>query len=312
MNHLLTFEFDRKLKPSNAVGLPEVHGFSDGGEQAYGTVIFLHCTLEDGNYCCVPVMIKPFVAPLKKKTIPRLELLGCLALSRMYDTCQEALKFAKIKDCKRVFCVDSSTALSWIRTPPRQFRSFVSARVAEIEETVGVEDFHYIRLKSNSADALTRGIEPEQLTSWLEGPSFLRLPETEWPDFRDATQSSQVEDAETLKEKKPSVKSERVDKRNATTSEVHASFAAQEERKDNPILSHLLKTCSTFPKVRKTLAYVHRFVQNARKKNVYKGPLSVQELKDSKIQLFKWSQLHLDITLLDKKLVAKTDQNGLL
>ena len=41
MNHLLTFEFDRKLKPSNA---PEVHGFSDGGEQAYGAVIFLRWT----------------------------------------------------------------------------------------------------------------------------------------------------------------------------------------------------------------------------------------------------------------------------
>ena len=310
MNHLLTFEFDRKLKPSNAVGPPEVHGISDRGEQAYGAVIFLRWTLDDGSYRCVPVMVKPFVAPLKKKSIPRIELLGCLALSRMYDTCQEALKFAKIKDCKRVFWVDSSTALSWIRTPPRQFRPFVSARVAEIQETVG--DFRYIRSKSNPADALTRGIEPEQLTSWLEGPSFLRLPETGWPDFQDASQSSQAEDGETLKEKKPPEKIERVNQCSATTREVHASSATREVRKDNPIFSHLLKACSTFPKVCRTLAYVRRFIQNAMKNNVSKGPLSVQELKDSEIQLFKWSQLHLDVILLDKKLVAKTDQNGLL
>ena len=37
--------------------------------------------------------------------------------------------------------LDSSTFLSWIRTPKRQFKPVVSARVAEIQETVGVDDF---------------------------------------------------------------------------------------------------------------------------------------------------------------------------
>ena len=78
INDLLSFHFVRKLKPSNAVGVPQIHGSSDGGEQAYGAVIFLRWKLAGGNYCCVPVMIKAFVAPLKKKSIPRLELLGCL------------------------------------------------------------------------------------------------------------------------------------------------------------------------------------------------------------------------------------------
>ena len=41
INHLLTFEFDRRLKPKHAVGIPQVHGFCDGGEKAYGAVIFL-------------------------------------------------------------------------------------------------------------------------------------------------------------------------------------------------------------------------------------------------------------------------------
>ena len=35
MNYLLTLEFDRKLKPSNAIGRPELHGFSDGGELGF-------------------------------------------------------------------------------------------------------------------------------------------------------------------------------------------------------------------------------------------------------------------------------------
>jgi hypothetical protein len=55
MNQLLMFELDRKLKPNNAIGSPEVHGFSDGGEQAFGGVIYLRWKLDDGSYRCVAV-----------------------------------------------------------------------------------------------------------------------------------------------------------------------------------------------------------------------------------------------------------------
>ena len=33
LNQLLTYEFDRKLKPDNEVGLPEIHGFCDGSRR---------------------------------------------------------------------------------------------------------------------------------------------------------------------------------------------------------------------------------------------------------------------------------------
>ena len=290
MNHLLAFEFDRKLKPSHAVGVPQVQGFCDGGEKAYGAVIFLRWELKNGSYKCVPVLIKSFVAPLKKKTIPRLELMGCLTLARMYNTCRTSLQFANIQDCKRIFWVDSSTVLSWIRSPPRQFKPFVSARVAEIQETVGVDDFRYIRSKSNPADILTRGTEPSRLTDWLEGPSFLHLPEPEWPKFQIEDQSIREEETEVVMETKTSEKTNMPVKHEATIAEVNAikheaataDINVKLERvksEDNPILHQLLKTCSTFPKIRRTLAYVRRFVQNASKKNAKTGPITVQELK---------------------------------
>lgn len=140
MNHLLSLQFDRNLKPSTAIGKPEIHGFSDSGEQGFGAVIFLRWELDDGSYYCVPVIIKAFVAPVKKKSIPTLELLGCLALLRIYDTCKKMLEFAKIDEAKKLLWVDSTTVLSWIRTPPKVFRPFISARVAEIQETVRTED----------------------------------------------------------------------------------------------------------------------------------------------------------------------------
>jgi len=58
------------LKPDNAVGLPEIHGFCDGGEKAYGAVVFLRWKLANSNYFCVPLMVKAFVASLKEKYIP--------------------------------------------------------------------------------------------------------------------------------------------------------------------------------------------------------------------------------------------------
>ena len=177
INDLLSFQFDRKLKPSKAVGVPQIHGFSDSGEQAYGAVIFLWWKLAGGDYRCFPVMIKAFVAPLKKKSIPRLELLGCLARVRMYVTCVKALEFTKAQDWERFFWINLSTVLSWIRTPPREFRPFVSARMAEIQETIEADQIRYIKSNNNPADALTRGIHLNHLMKWSEGPSFLELPE---------------------------------------------------------------------------------------------------------------------------------------
>ena len=109
---LQTLAIDHKLKPSNADGLPEIHGFSDVGDQAFGAVLFLRWRLDDGSFNCVPVMVKAFVAPTKRKSIPRLELLGSLTLARVYDACIKTLKFADIDQAPRWFWVDFTTVLS--------------------------------------------------------------------------------------------------------------------------------------------------------------------------------------------------------
>ncbi|XP_022802575.1 uncharacterized protein LOC111340060 [Stylophora pistillata] len=96
-------------------------------------------------------------------------------------------------------------------------------------------------------------------------------------------------------------------KHEADITEVNTKLA-----EDNPIFQQLLKSCSTFPKIRRTLAYVHRFAQNVRKKNAKTGPITVQELKESENQLFKWSQLHLDPDVIDKKLIPSLGEDGLI
>ena len=124
MNHLLAFEFDRKLKPSHALGYGKSMDSVLAAKKRTVQLFSFDQKLKNGSYKCVPVLNKSFVAPLKKKTIPRLELMGCLTLARMYDTCRTSLQFANIQHCKRIFWVDCSTVLSWIRTPPRQSERF--------------------------------------------------------------------------------------------------------------------------------------------------------------------------------------------
>jgi hypothetical protein len=94
-NSFLSIEFQRKPRPELAIGNPEIHGFDDGGEKAYGSVIFLRWKLSDETFLCIPLMVKAFVAPLKKTSVPRLKLMGCLTLVRLYRTCKEALSLFK-------------------------------------------------------------------------------------------------------------------------------------------------------------------------------------------------------------------------
>ena len=62
LSQLLKYEFSRKLKPDDAVELPEIHGFCDAGVKAHGSVLFLRWKLAKGTYTCTPILVKAFVS----------------------------------------------------------------------------------------------------------------------------------------------------------------------------------------------------------------------------------------------------------
>ena len=59
----------------------QLHGFSDASEDAYAGVIYLRLTDSDGNVHISLIIAKTKVAPIKRLTIPRLELCGALTYS---------------------------------------------------------------------------------------------------------------------------------------------------------------------------------------------------------------------------------------
>lgn len=68
------------------------------------------------------------VAPLTKQSIPRLELLSALILSRLITTMMKALE--SLVEIDKVQCwTDSLAALYWIREMDKEWKMFVENRV---------------------------------------------------------------------------------------------------------------------------------------------------------------------------------------
>ena len=91
MQELVKFQAPRCLKPEDAVGQPQMHCFSDGGASGCGTVLWLRWTLADDTIAPRFVMTKALVAPLKRKSIPRLELMAALIMSRLAKFLEDPL-----------------------------------------------------------------------------------------------------------------------------------------------------------------------------------------------------------------------------
>ena len=80
--------FKGSLKPISI----ELHGFSDALAQAYGAVVYLRAVYDNGSISSTIIASKTRVAPVKVQTIPRLELLAALILTRLVDMLKNPLK----------------------------------------------------------------------------------------------------------------------------------------------------------------------------------------------------------------------------
>ena len=89
----------------------QIHGFCDASERAYAAVVYNRCTYQDHYLDTRLVTSKTRVAPIKKQTIPRLELLGALILARLMNTVVPLLD----KSCEVYYWTDSMTVLQWIK-----------------------------------------------------------------------------------------------------------------------------------------------------------------------------------------------------
>ena len=179
MRCLNSVVLDRCLAPPTAVQKPTLCVFSDASESAFGTCAYLRWQLDNGHFETRFVTAKSRVAPLKRLTMPRLELQAAVMATRMKATIERELRL----DLERtIYFTDSMITLSWIRSQARAFKPFVSARIGEVQTNSDPLQWRHVSGPLNPADDISRGIPVDELQGrWKCGPEFLRLPEEQWP-----------------------------------------------------------------------------------------------------------------------------------
>ena len=85
LKHIRLHAVPRKLTQNNLspVMTMQLHGFVDASETGYGAVVYARILHQDDTITVTMVAAKARVAPKKSDTMPRLELLGSLMLSKL-------------------------------------------------------------------------------------------------------------------------------------------------------------------------------------------------------------------------------------
>jgi hypothetical protein len=151
----------------------ELHGFADSSETAYSAVLYIR-TISNEKITSEILCTKTRVAPLKKVTIPRLELCAAQLLTNLTKIAIDSLN---IKFDSVILWSDSEIVLTWLKTPSHQLKTFVANRVANIQELTQDFIWKHVRSNENPADLNSRGISVEELKAsklWWHGASKKR------------------------------------------------------------------------------------------------------------------------------------------
>lgn len=249
--------------------LSQLHIFADASETGYGAVAYIRTTDGDGVSNCRLLMAKARVAPLKAVTIPRLELNAAVLAVRMGRfICNEwDEEFKKIQ-----YWADSVIVLRYLHNTTSRFATFVSNRVQEILESSQVSQWRHIPSQLNPADHVSRGlpVKEESIRAWIEGPEFLRLSESDWP--QGPTLAAGEDELEL--------------KRGAILHIAQGSQAGADR-----LLSHY----SNWFKVKKAVAWFRRFVNylrimKGRQVSIKVGRLCIEEIEQAEKSILRYVQ----------------------
>ena len=174
----------RCIKPQDVNGRivrRELHHFSDASEVAYGVCSYVRQEDEKGIITVSLLMAKSRLAPLKKLTIPRLELTAATLAVKQNELIMKEID-ETIDEVH--FWTDSMIVLGYIGNDDKRFKTFVANRLAVIKEASSKKQWHHVESALNPADIASRGAGAEELSQsslWFNGPHFLAKSSCDWP-----------------------------------------------------------------------------------------------------------------------------------
>ena len=114
----------------------QLHGFCDASENAFASVVYLRMTDSKGKVHVSLVLAKTKVAPIKRLTIPCLELCGAHLLAKVFHHVKGVLE---IPSSSLFAWTDSTIVLDWLKGNPQQFKQFVGNRISVIMDLIPPE-----------------------------------------------------------------------------------------------------------------------------------------------------------------------------
>ncbi|KAJ8971038.1 hypothetical protein NQ317_008710 [Molorchus minor] len=203
---------------------------------------------------------------------------GGFQLRKFYSNNKDVLKYV---DCtgsdfsvidfgehENAKTLDSTIVLGWLKQPANKLKTFISNRVAEIQELTISDKWRHVVSKHNPADIVSRGIKPKVLVNsimWWKGPPFLSQDETNWP--KSCSPSDNLPDMRKLKK------------------DLFVIPRVEE---------NIINRYSDLDKLKRTTAYILRFVRNCRRtyneERITSLLLTMSEIQQAMIQLIKMSQ----------------------
>ena len=215
----------------------QLHGFSDASEDAYAGVVYMRMVDSNGKVYTSLIMSKTEVAPIKRLSIPRLELCGAQVLAQLLQHIKDVFQLPM----PNIFAwTDSTIVLSWLTGNPRRFKTFVGNRVSFIIDQIPPDCWNHVAGAENPADCASRGLLPTELLEhalWWNGPPWLRLAPCNWPKRSSISADSLPEE------------------------EREVSFVTTVQTK-RPVIP--LDRYSNFTRLQRVTAWILRFVHNCR------------------------------------------------
>ncbi|XP_043494166.1 uncharacterized protein LOC122519065 [Polistes fuscatus] len=159
----------------------QIHGFANVSARAYAAAVYLRIDEGHGRFRVSLLASKSKVVPVKTVSIPNLELCGAALLVKLILRLT-SLDF--LQRCPIFVWSDSQIVLTWLRTHPCHWKTFVANRVSLIQTQLPSATWSHVPTKENPADLASRGVLPEELAEsslWWRGPAWLSMSSVQWP-----------------------------------------------------------------------------------------------------------------------------------